>query len=73
VIGGRIGFEAFFRFGVDGPASLPFATDSAGACGTLFLFLLVLATFGGVSPFVRSSLTREDAALSRVDLLEDIA
>lgn len=73
VAGGRIGWEAFFLLGVAGPASLPLVRVSADSCATLFLFLLVLATFGGVGLFVRSSLAMDEAALNRVDLLEDIA
>ena len=73
VTGGRIGLEAFFLLGVEGPPSLPLplVRGSAGSCGTPFLFLLILATLGGVDTFVRSSLT-DEAALSRADLLEDI-
>lgn len=67
---GRIGFEAFFLFGVDGPPSLPLVTRSMVSCATLFRFLPVLTTFGGVNPF---SLAMDDAALKRVDLLVDIA
>ena len=73
VAGGRIGLEAFFLLGVAGPASLPLVRGSAVSCATLFLFLLVFATFGGVDPFARSSLIMDEAALNRVDLLEDIA
>jgi hypothetical protein len=73
VAGGRMGFEALLLLGVDGPALLPFELGSTGSNATLFLFLAVLATFDGVDPFGRSSLTIEDAALKRADLLVDIA
>lgn len=68
VTGGRIGFVAFFLFGVDGAASFPFGRGSAG---TVFLFLLILATFGGES-LAASTLIMGDAAFRRADLLEDI-
>ena len=71
VAGGRIGLLVFFLLGVEGSASLLFVMGSLLSCGTLFLFLLVLAAFGGAGPFV-SSFFMDEAALNRVDLLEDI-
>ena len=57
--------------GVEGPASLSFISGSAISSGIIFLFLLVLATGEDVDPFVSFS-SMEEAALKRVDLLEDI-
>lgn len=66
VAGGRIGLVTRFLFGVEGLALLPLGASE----GTLFLFLLLFATFGGST--AGSSLTMTEAALKRDDLLEDM-
>jgi hypothetical protein len=65
-----MGFEVFFRLGVDGAALVPFVVVSVASGGTTFLFLPILVGSGGADPFLTSSLM--EAALSRLDLLEDI-
>jgi len=66
VTGGRIGFDGFFLFGVDGAISSTFGRASDGA---FFRFLLATA-FGGVDALLMLSLT--EIALKRADFLEDM-
>jgi hypothetical protein len=72
VAGGRTRLEGLLRLGVAGP-SLLLVIGLPVSSAALFLFLLVFAAFGGADPFTVFSLTMEDAALKRVDLLVDIA
>lgn len=67
---GGMAFVVFFLLGVEGASLLVVVVSFGG----LFLFLLILATFAGVTPFARleASLIAEEASLRREERLDDI-